>query len=125
MSLLYPIEHCAKAAMSRPSFCNRLLQSVTKSGKKVIGQYHPSNCEAETFALKSQVRHGFDRRNFAALPLMVQSSIKQSWTSLIQPSNVISTISIWLSSTLKKRKAKMNKHKLRKRRKKLRLKSRK
>lgn len=37
--------------------------------------------------------------------------------------NGIASESIWMSSTLKKRKAKMNKHKLRKRRKKLRLKS--
>jgi hypothetical protein len=53
-------------------------------------------------------------------PVSWMESFQSTWNNLVLEN------SIWnMSSTLKKRRAKMNKHKLRKRRKKLRLKSKK
>ena len=57
---------------------------------------------------------------------LASSSVSTGVTSLMETAGgKLEELSIWLISTLKRRKKMMNKHKLRKRRKKLRLKSKK
>lgn len=125
MSLAFPVvRQTASAATARSTAGVALRRTVGESG--LVGMLAPARWGSSTLGHNAAANFW----NSGVPAIQVQSGgvgAAASEALVAAPGSLMATplenLGIWLSSTLKKRKTKMNKHKLQKRRKKLRLKS--
>ena len=125
MSLAFPfVRQTASAATSRRSTAGvALRRTVGESG--LVGMLAPARWGSST--LGHNAAANFWNSGIPAIQAQSGGVAAASEALVAAPGSLVASplenLGIWLSSTLKKRKTKMNKHKLQKRRKKLRLKS--
>mmetsp|Transcript_12413 Transcript_12413/g.35524 ORF Transcript_12413/g.35524 Transcript_12413/m.35524 type:complete len:121 (+) Transcript_12413:161-523(+) len=101
-----------------------VLRRTAGEQSSLMGMLVPTRWSRSTFGNNSNATAA-NFWNSGVPAIQVQSGGIASGALVTAPSlaSPLENLGIWLTSTLKKRKSKMNKHKLQKRRKKLRLKS--
>ena len=120
MSLAFPFVRQTASAARRSTAGVALRRTVGESG--LVGMLAPARWGSSTLGHNAAA-------NFwnSGIPVQSGGVAAASEALVAAPGSLVASplenLGIWLSSTLKKRKTKMNKHKLQKRRKKLRLKS--
>ena len=120
MSLAFPFVRQTASAARRSTAGGALRRTVGESG--LVGMLTPARWGSSTLEHNAAT-------NFwnSGVPVQSGGVVAASEALVAAPGSLVASplenLGIWLSSTLKKRKTKMNKHKLQKRRKKLRLKS--
>ena len=125
MSLAFPFVRQTASAATRSAAGVPPRRTGGESG--LVGMLAPARWGSSTFGHTSNAATNFWNSGVPAIRVQCGGVAAASEALVAAPGSLVASplenLGIWLSSTLKKRKTKMNKHKLQKRRKKLRLKS--